>query len=105
MHKRAVKVSRSAPSVYRRRRIAVAVLFSMFVLIPASVLGVLGPTSRAAGSQREVVYIVRPGDTLWSIATHVVHGGDPRPMVARLEREVDGNVIHPGQRIRIPGTG
>jgi len=50
------------------------------------------------------VYVVRPGDTLWGIATGVVgRAGDPRPVVdrlARLNRVRDG-VIRPGQELRL----
>ena len=47
-------------------------------------------------------YIVQPGDTLWSIALRVDPGGDPRPVVARLEAQVGGDVVHPGERVVVP---
>lgn len=48
-------------------------------------------------------YVVRPGDTLWSIATHHV-GGDPREAVWEI-REVNGlttSSIRVGQTLVLP---
>jgi nucleoid-associated protein YgaU len=48
------------------------------------------------------VYVVRPGDTLWSIATRLQPGGDPRVIVAELESQVRGGTLMPGSRLRLP---
>lgn len=48
------------------------------------------------------LYRVRPGDTLWSIATRVVGDGDPRPLVAQLEAELHGATLEPGARLLVP---
>lgn len=47
-------------------------------------------------------YVARPGDTLWSIAAALRPGGDPRPMVARLEAEIGGGQLVPGDRLLFP---
>ena len=47
-------------------------------------------------------YVAVPGDTVWSIAVRFAHGGDPRPLVERLEAEIDGGVLQPGQRLAVP---
>ena len=49
------------------------------------------------------VWIVRPGDTLWSIAEAVDPHGDVRPLVDRLAGEVRGTSIYPGETIALPG--
>jgi hypothetical protein len=48
------------------------------------------------------VYVVRPGDTLWSIATRLQPGGDPRALVAELESQVPGGTLVPGSRLLLP---
>ncbi|HXY46093.1 MAG TPA: LysM peptidoglycan-binding domain-containing protein [Acidimicrobiales bacterium] len=48
------------------------------------------------------MYVVRPGDTLWSIATRLDPGGDPRSLVAQLAAEVPGGTLQPGARLRLP---
>ena len=47
-------------------------------------------------------YVVRPGDTLWSIAARLDPTGDPRPVVAKLEAQVGGDTVVPGERIVLP---
>ena len=47
-------------------------------------------------------YVVRQGDTLWGIAERLAPDGDPRPLMARLETEVGGDDIRPGQVLRLP---
>jgi hypothetical protein len=49
------------------------------------------------------VWIVRPGDTLWSIAEAVDPNGDVRPLVDRLASEAGSSAIYPGESIAIPG--
>ena len=51
------------------------------------------------------VVVVRPGDTLWGIATALVGPtGDPRPVVDAIARAngVDPGAIRPGQVLEIP---
>jgi hypothetical protein len=48
------------------------------------------------------IYIVQPGDTLWSIATGVsVEGEDVRPIVDHLKSVAGGSALDVGQRIVI----
>ena len=55
------------------------------------------------GASPERTYIVRPGDTLWSIAERS-YGGDPREGVWRLRERNDlvSALIAPGQRLVLP---
>lgn len=57
--------------------------------------------SRVAGH----TYVVRPGDTLWSIAAGL-RDGDPRPLVDAIQRanEVDPGALVPGQALVIPAA-
>jgi len=91
---------------YVRRR--VAALAAGVVLV----LAVSGPMARAIGVVREEpflvsarAYVVRPGDSLWSIATTVAPEQDPRGVVLELERANPGSVerLVPGQVLSIPG--
>lgn len=63
------------------------------------------PIGGASASQSRVserVYVVRPGDTLWSLAKKLEPGRDPRALMDQLIAETGSPVIHPGQRIRVP---
>lgn len=76
-------------------RIVVVVLFAAFLW------AVFARDTGAGGPARE--YVVRSGDTLWSIAS-AEYGGDPREGVWRLQRRngLRGATIVPGQRLLLP---
>lgn len=62
----------------------------------------------AGGSPRPIsqtTYVVRSGDTLWSIADRLDPGTDPRPLVDRLAADLGGPGVQVGQRIRLPAAG
>lgn len=99
---------------HRRRRLmavlAAAVLVISFVLLAnAAVAGIVGggdtaPAADASAPAAAVgaVYIVQPGDTLWSIAAEVAPGTDVRSTVDHLV-ELNGDAaIAVGQRLRLP---
>jgi nucleoid-associated protein YgaU len=71
------------------------------VLLVALVAAVVARQS--AGGGRETSYVVRPGDTVWSIAA-AHYAGDPREGVWKLERRnhLTHDVISVGQRLAIP---
>ncbi|MCD9624877.1 LysM peptidoglycan-binding domain-containing protein [Rhabdothermincola salaria] len=58
-------------------------------------------TAPAASVATEVV--VRPGDTLWSIAASLRPDGDVRPVVDALAQRAGGADLVPGQRIDVRG--
>jgi nucleoid-associated protein YgaU len=73
----------------------------------------LAPAVHASGDAREPLgasdrrYVVRSGDTLWSIASRVAPGRDPRPLVDDIVEAngVDAGAIVPGQTLTIPSVG
>lgn len=112
-------VSAAQRAVFRRRRIVAvaALLFVTLSFIGAAAVvrvavGVFGggpltspetpairvdPQPAAAAS-----YIVRSGDTLWSIARAMHPSGDLRPYVDQLAARQHGQPLQPGERITLP---
>ena len=80
-------------------------MFGRIILIAlvATFLGwsLLARPSEGAGKGQ--VYVVRPGDTLWSIAA-ARYGGDPRAGIWKVQRRNDlaGTAITPGERLVLP---
>ena len=68
------------------------------------------PAVKALGAGSEPVrvssmsYLVRPGDTLWSIAARVSPGEDPRPLVDAIfaANRVEVGALVPGTTLVIP---
>jgi LysM repeat protein len=80
-------------------------MFGKVLLIAVSVLVIWGVVARASnGAGPERVYVVKPHDTLWSIAVKT-YGGDPREGIWKLEQanHLAGATIVPGERLRVPG--
>lgn len=108
----AARGPRQQPSARVRRR-------RRRLLLGTVVCGLAGglalPLSATAGSPATVarrvptpvvvgrtVYVVQPGDTLWSIAERLDGGGDPRPFAEALARETGSGRVVAGERIAIP---
>jgi LysM repeat protein len=81
-------------------------MFAKLVIVAVTAaLAVGGLAARSlhgAGPRR--VYVVRPADTLWSIAAKT-YAGDTRQGVWELERRnhLRTDTLVPGQRLVIPG--
>ena len=107
---RSIGVRVAGPGTYRRRRILVAALLGLFLsalpLLGGELIGWVTGTPGATlveASGQPVIYVVQPGDTLWSIAERVnPPGRDLRYTVDRLSKVTGGSLLHPGQRIVIP---
>jgi nucleoid-associated protein YgaU len=90
----------------RRRRLAA------FVVVAGLAASVSGPVANAVvvrgdetGARR--TYVVRSGDTLWSIASRFEPALDPRFVVDAIEaaNRLDPEDLVPGQELVIPATG
>jgi hypothetical protein len=75
--------------------LAVAVMAVLLVIAHASAPGSAGRSSSPAPA----VVTVHDGDTLWSIASRIARGRDPRAVVDQLERvnHLSGANLAPGQ--------
>lgn len=71
-------------------------------VVAALAVGLVARTSHGAGPQR--TYVVRPADTLWSIAART-YAGDPRQGVWELEQRnhLGSDTLSPGQKLILPG--
>lgn len=79
-------------------------MFPRFVIVIAAAalaVGLLARPSGGAGKPQH--YVVRPYDTLWSIAVKH-YAGDPRDGVWKLERanHLSGATVVPGERLVLP---
>ncbi len=86
----------------RRRLLAVT------LLALASGLAWVVPTGGVAARSALVSqhrYVVRPGDTMWSIARRL-HDGDPRALVDAIQAAngTDPGAVVPGQVLLIPAA-
>ena len=73
----------------------------LLVALLAVAWALLAHPSSGRGPER--VYVVKPADTLWSIAV-AAYGGDPRSAVWEIRERngLAGTTIRPGQRLRLP---
>jgi LysM repeat protein len=75
----------------------------ILLAVAALAVGMAARSSHGAGPER--TYVVRPGDTLWTIAQRT-YGGDVREGVWRLERRnhLRSATLVPGRRLVLPGS-
>jgi LysM repeat protein len=77
------------------------VRLTIAVLVAAFVVGLAARPSGSAG--RPVSYVVKPTDTLWSIAARH-YAGDPREGIWELQQRnhLRDTTLVPGQRLVLP---
>jgi hypothetical protein len=111
-------------ATYWRRRFVVVALAVALVLVMAQAGAALGgslaaPERRPAGAVSTAVAsgarstgsrntgsrntVVRPGDSLWSVAARLAPGTDPRPVVDALADARHGTVLVPGETVEWDG--
>lgn len=112
--RRAHRRPRATPRQLRRRRFAVLMAVAAVVLgiaaLASAVPGGGGGDASTAGSAPDGaiaivgdVYVVQPGDSLWSIAERLTPGGDPRPVVRELRERHGAVELSVGDRLPIDG--
>jgi LysM domain len=101
-------VRRRKRSLRRRRRLARTLVVATVV---TSGLGFLAGHATAGASHparpHARVYVVRPGDTLWAIASRLAgRGADPRPVVDALiaANHLPDAALSPGMALRLPAS-
>ena len=100
----AVPARRAGVRLTRRGRL---VLLALLLLL-AGLVGVLAVASTgeaAAPVGPAPTVIVKPGDTLWSIAARYAPGPDPFGTIEQIRRlnGLDGYSVHAGQTLVLPG--
>ena len=75
--------------------------FLILVCVATLAVGLVARGSSGAGPKRS--YVVRPGDTLWSVAERT-YSGDPRQGVWLLQQRnhLASTTIVPGERLVVP---
>ena len=79
-------------------------MFPRLAVLLLAVSLLVGVVARPSGGARKPVsYVVKPTDTLWSIAT-TYYAGDPREGIWLLQRRnhLHGTTLVPGQKLRLP---
>jgi len=115
-----------SPAVFRRRRLAVLLVVALALVAlmavssgwrgapvpatnvstgaaPGAVVNELAGSGVPASVPAGAVYVVQPGDTLWSIAARVAPGRDVRAEVDRLAALNGSSSVQAGQRLRFDG--
>ena len=99
-------VVRTARSIYVRRRIAAVALGAAIVVGAAQAGAALGGSALAAPERRPASpahTVVRAGDSLWSVASRLAPGEDPRPVVDALAIARRGAPLVAGERVEWDG--
>jgi LysM repeat protein len=73
------------------------------VVLLVLLVAALGAARPSSGAAPEARYLVKPGDTLWSIAS-ARYAADPREGVWRIQQrnELAGTLLRPGEVLLLP---
>ena len=96
----------SSPSYVARRAVAGLALAGIVGALLWGLLSLGAPPQPAAKPNQPQVtstrYVVRPGDSLWGIATALHAGGDVRDVVDRLAEVNGSDTVYAGEHLTIP---
>jgi hypothetical protein len=96
-------------ATYWKRRVVVVLLAVALVLVMARAGVALGgstpaaPERHPAHQSQPASTVVRPGDSLWTVAERLAPDRDPRPIVDALSEARHGTVLTPGETISWDG--
>ncbi len=92
--------------VRRRRLVALCAAIGLAAVLSGPVANAVG-VGGAPDGESPRTYVVRSGDTLWSIAARFAPASDPRVVVDTIASAngVDPGALVPGQRLSIPSVG
>ena len=92
--------------VRRRRLVALCGAIGLVGVLSGPVANAVGVGGASAATAART-YVVRPGDTVWSIATRFEPSVDPRVVVDAITSAngVDPGALVPGQQLSIPSVG
>ena len=103
------RASARAAAVRRRHILLAIVAVGLLVALAvpwsgrgSNALASPGPTPTGSVLSPHSVYVVQPGDTLWSIAERLDPQSDPRPVMTTLAAQVGGDTVRPGERLLLP---
>ena len=101
-HDRAMSRTR----VRQRRLIALCMMVSLAGVLSVPVANAVG-VGGASQPNSSRTYVVRPGDTLWSIATRFAPSDDPRILVDAITsaNDLDPAALVPGHELSVPSIG
>jgi Tfp pilus assembly protein FimV len=87
----------------RRRLVALATAVGVVAALSGPISGTLGVGHEAAFVSSRT-YVVRPGDTLWSIAASVSPDRDPREVIHDLDalNQAPVDRLRPGMVLTVP---
>ena len=79
-------------------------MFGKLIMIALVAVVAFSVVRSSHGAGREQSYVVKPADTLWSIATSH-YAGDPREGVWKLRHtnHLAGTTVRVGQKLVLPG--
>lgn len=94
---------RPSAATYRRRRAVVGVVVGALSVVSLRAAGpALGEPAVAPPPPAQVVYVVQPGDSYWSIAATLDVEGDIRPTVDALAAANGGRALQVGDNLPLP---
>jgi Tfp pilus assembly protein FimV len=88
----------------RRRLVALAAALGVVAALSGPISGALGVVGHEAAFVSSRTYVVRPGDTLWSIAASVSPHRDPREVIHDLDalNQAPVDPLRPGMVLTVP---